>query len=81
MGQITSIFDPDERRNVGELDEINEDDEYNESFDHSPREDEDSVGDDTSFEDCVALTKIKITSRLKRVATEKALKKNDRRGL
>lgn len=56
MGQIASIFDPDERREDEELEYIDEEDEYNRSLSRTPMENEEEEyeeEDDSEFTDCV----------------------------
>ena len=56
MGQIASIFDPDERQEDEELEYIDEEDEYNRSLSRTPMENEEEEyeeEDDSEFKDCV----------------------------
>ena len=58
MGQIASIFDPDERKGEEELDYIDEEDEFQGSLSCTPlEEDEDEYKeeDDSDFKDCVCI--------------------------
>ena len=52
MGQIASIFDPNERRRDEELEYIDEEDEYVNSVTQTPCEEEDE-DDESTFKDCV----------------------------
>ena len=56
MGQITSIFDPNERRGAEELEYIDEEDEFQGSLSRTPLEEDDEEykdDDDSDFRDCV----------------------------
>lgn len=52
MGQIASIFDPNERRSDEELEYIDEEDEYGNSMTQTPCEEEED-DDESIFKDCV----------------------------
>lgn len=53
MGQIASIFDPNERRSDEELEYIDEEDEYGNSMTQTPCEEEEDDDDESIFKDCV----------------------------
>ncbi len=55
MGQIASIFDPNERRRDEELEYIDEEDEYVNSMTQTPYEEEDD-DDESIFKDCVRIS-------------------------